>query len=219
VQRANSGAAKARRGVGKPPDLEWVSTCGTIPTPLRAGTARAGVWTFGRERVPRFSPFSRNGRVPGRTRIWPARPVRRAGENVGALDRRQGCPTRREGGKSAPPSLRLGRTAPQQSKFFACCDEIFLPGCVRDRKSGTGAARATMGRAEGEGEVAAGILPASEPGFPARRKEGLCQRGLWLVHARSPEGVVPGGRMPPSLAGTDACRHKRPQDSLKSMSL
>jgi hypothetical protein len=58
------------------------------------------------------------------------------------------------------------------------------------------------------GSVASAILADVEPGLPARRDRvaigniigSRCERSILCT-------VFPGGRMPPSTAGKDACRH------------
>ena len=57
---------------------------------------------------------------------------------------------------------------------------------------------------------AAGILPAAEPGFqPSRKNVSNSATRTELAHIPPCHARIPGGRMPPSTAGKDACRYNR----------
>jgi len=58
--------------------------------------------------------------------------------------------------------------------------------------------------------VAAGILPAVEPGFqPGGKNASNSATGAELTHIPPCRARIPGGRMPPSTAGKDACHYHR----------
>ena len=58
--------------------------------------------------------------------------------------------------------------------------------------------------------VAAGILPAVETGFQPRGKNASnSATRTELAHIPTCRARIPGGRMPPSTAGKDACHYNR----------